>query len=47
MAIVHSEMILWKLLGPADLSKAQAFCIHETMEVIMVRKDKNLIFAAF
>ena len=40
-------MVLRELLGPADLSGAQALRIHETMEVIVVRKDKNLMLAAF
>ena len=40
-------MLLKELLGPADLSEAQILCIHETTEVIMVRKDKNLMLATF
>ena len=40
-------MVLRELLGPADLSGAQAFRIHETTEVIMVRKDKNLMLTTF
>ena len=47
MAIVDLEIVLRELLGPADLSGAQALCIHETTEVIMVRKDENLMLAAF
>ena len=38
-------MVPRELLSPADLSGAQAFCIHKTMEVIVVCKDENLIFA--
>ena len=34
-------------MGPADLPGAQILCIHETTEVIVVRKDENLILAAF
>ena len=34
-------------MGPTDLSGAQALCIHELTEVIMVRKDENLMLAAF
>ena len=41
------EMVSRELLGPADLSGAQALCIHETTEVIVVRKDENLMLAAF
>ena len=34
-------------MGPADLSEAQALCIHETTEVIVVRKDENFMLATF
>ena len=47
LAIVDSEMVSRELLGPTDLSGAQALRIHETTEVIVVRKDKNLMFATF
>ena len=47
LAIVNSKMVLREFLGPADLSGAQALCIHETTEVIVVRKDENLMLAAF
>ena len=40
-------MILREFLGPADLSEAQVLCINETTEIIVVRKDKNLMLAAF
>ena len=40
-------MVLRELLGSADLSRAQTLCIHETTEVIVVRKDKNLMLATF
>ena len=40
-------MVSGELLGPADLSRAQTLCIYETTEVIMVRKDENLMLAAF
>ena len=40
-------MILRELLGPTDLSGAQALRIHESTEVIVVRKDENLMLAAF
>ena len=40
-------MVSRKLLSPTDLSGAQALCIHETTEIIVIRKDKNLMFAAF
>ena len=47
LAIIDLKVITRELLGPTDLSGAQALCIHETTEVIMVRKDKNLMLAAF
>ena len=47
LAIIDLKVITRELLGPTDLSGAQALCVHESAEVIMVRKDKNLIFAAF
>ena len=47
LAIIDLEMVLRELLGPADLSGAQALCIYEMTEVIMVRKDENLMLAAF
>ena len=47
LAIVNSKVVLKELLGPANLPGAQALRIHETTEVIMVRKDKNLMFTTF
>ena len=46
MTIVDSEMVLGELLGPADLSRAQTLYIHEMTEVIIFRKDKNLMLVA-
>ena len=40
-------MVLEELLGPADLSGAQALCIHEATKVVMVCKDKHFVLAAF
>ena len=40
-------MVSRELLGPADLSGAQALRIHKTTEVIVVRKDENFMLAAF
>ena len=47
LAIVDSEMVSRELLGLADLFGAQALRIHETTEVIVVRKDENLMFTTF
>ncbi len=46
LIIIDSEMISRELLGTTDLIRAQAFRIHESTEVIMVSKDKDLTFAA-
>ena len=40
-------MVARALLGPTDLSEAQAFCIYEAMEVVVVYEDKNHVFATF
>ena len=40
-------MITKELLGLSDLAKAQALCIHESTELIVVHKNKDLVFAAF
>ena len=47
LVIVDLEIVSRELLGPTDLSEAQAFCIHEITEVIVVRKDENLMLATF
>ncbi len=47
LTIIDSEVVSRELLGPADLTRAQAFRIHESTEVIMVSKDEDLIFATF
>ncbi len=46
LTIIDSEVVSRELLGPADLTRAQAFRIHESTEVIMVSKDKGLICAS-
>ena len=40
-------MVSRELLGQTDLSEAQILCIHKTTEVIVVRKDENLMVIAF
>ncbi len=47
LIIINSEVVSREILGPAELTRAQAFRIHKSTEVIMVSKDKDLIFAAF
>lgn len=45
--IVDLEIVLREYLGLAYLMKIQAFCIYKSIEVIMISKDKSLIFIAF
>ena len=40
-------MILKELKGPPDLTRAQTLCIVELIEVIIVGKHQNFVFAAF
>ncbi len=47
LTTIDSEVVSRELLGLADLTRAQAFRIHESTEVIMVSKDEDLVFAAF
>ena len=47
LAIVDLEVVSRKFLSPTDLSGAQALQIHETTEVIVIRKDENLMLTAF
>ncbi len=45
LTIIDLEVVSSELLGPADLTRAQAFRIHESAEVIIVSKDEDLVFA--
>ncbi len=47
LTIIDSEVVLREFLGPANLARAQTLCIYELTEVIIVSKDKDLVFAAF
>ncbi len=47
LTIINSEVVSRELLGAADLTRAQAFCIHESAEVIVISKDEELVFATF
>ncbi len=47
LMIINLEVVSRKLLVLADLMRAQVFHIHELTEVIMVNKDKDLVFATF
>lgn len=45
--IIDLEVVLRKLLGLTDLARAQALYIHILTEVIIVSKNKDLVFAVF
>lgn len=47
LIILNLEMVSGELLGPINLLRAKTFGIHKLTEVIVVNKDKNLIFVAF
>ncbi len=46
LIIINSKVVLKKILGLMNLIRAQTFYIHQLSEIIMVSKDKDLIFAA-
>ncbi len=46
LTIIDLKVVSRELLGPTDLTRAQAFHIQKSTEVIMVSKDKDLLFAA-
>ena len=45
--VITLEIVLKEFLGPTNLLRAQTLCIHETIEIILVYKDKNLMLIAF
>ena len=47
LVIVGLKIVLRELLDPADLFRAQILPIYETIEVVMIHKDKNLILVTF
>ncbi len=46
LTIINLEVISRELLGSTDLTRAQAFHIHESTEDVMVSKDEDHVFAA-
>ncbi len=40
-------MIQKELLSPTNLPKAKTFNIYELLEIVVISKDKNFIFAIF
>lgn len=47
LMIIGLKVIFGKLLGSTNLARAQAFCIHKSLEIIIVNQNKDLIFAIF
>lgn len=47
LTVINWKVISREFLGIADLTKTQTFCIHKSTEVVVVIKDKDLIFAVF
>ena len=47
LTIINLKVVLRKLLGQADMTRAQALCIHVLTKIIMVNKNRELVFAAF
>ncbi len=47
LIIIDSKVVSKELLGPADLTRAQAFRIYESTQIIIVSKDEDLVFVAF
>lgn len=47
LTIIDLEIILKEFLGPSNLAKAQILHIHELMEVVMIDKNKIIIFVVF
>ncbi len=47
LTIIYPKIVLWQLLGLAKLPRTQAFHVHKALEIIVVCKHENFIFAAF
>ena len=44
---MNLEVILKELLGLANLSRAQVFCIHKIIKVIIISNNKYFMFRTF
>ena len=44
---IDPKIILAKLLRPLDLAKTQALCIHEMTKIVIIVKNKDLVFTTF
>ncbi len=47
LTIINLEVVSRDLVGSTDLTKAQALDIHKSTEVVIVSKNKDLVFVAF
>ena len=47
LTIIDLKVISRKFLGLVNLTKAQALSIHKLTGVILVNKDKNVVFGIF
>ena len=47
LMVVDLKVISRKFLSLLNMTRAQALCIHEPTKVVIVDKNKNLMFAAF
>ena len=47
MAIIDLKMVSRELLGLADLSEAQIFCIYKTTKIVVIYKDKQHVLVTF
>lgn len=47
LTIIDLEVISRKFMRHADLTRTHIICIHELLEIIMISRDKNLIFTSF
>ena len=47
LIVINSEVVTRKFLSLADLPRAQTLCVHESTKVVVVYKDKDLMFTTF
>lgn len=47
LMVIDSEVVLKKLLSPANLFRAQAFSIYQIAKIIVIDKNKDFVLAYF
>ena len=45
--MINSKEISREFLGPTNLSRAQILSIYEVAKIVMIYKEKNLVFITF